>query len=411
MIDLSFLSDSAKSVIKSQVPGFAGLFELVDQPVDFDSVKTQLAELARQTMSQELGSGYAESKDQITQNYKTLLNGLPESQKQRAIDYYANSLVEATKPFEGQVDSKKTQLLESFKTELKGQLAQGAIGVGAGLFQILDSARKRSGLSAPKLPERFDRDFTIQSELTKAISRADQGNPELTRQFEGVLAEARELDDSRAGAASGGDASKFLANAQGSELRRANSSRDFLANIDQQQANARADVNQLFAIDQGERRAVQRQDNQIFNIEEGRFRTNIAELTAQKNSGLQNLFDGLGATVRSGVGLKSVQNRLEGLQNRVPEAGVAIEESLPTTGVFDDELFSSPTSNVFSDGALNKTDVLLRAQNDPNFLTGLRNQLGIDDVGSFGSRDAFGIEDAFNNNRGSNFGLLFNDLQ
>ena len=99
--------------------------------------------------------------------------------------------------------------------QTRADVAVGAIQTGVGLIQTLRGVAKRNNLKEPKLPPELRKNSRLQTEITKAVFRADNVDPAQRTLFEGRIAEAERIANQNSRAS--GQVGQFAANQQASQ--------------------------------------------------------------------------------------------------------------------------------------------------------------------------------------------------
>lgn len=184
-----------------------------------------------------------------------------------------------------------SKALSYLKKELTADAIFSGLSAGVGLFQVIDATIKKGNLKPPRIPEKLTASKELQSQLTKAIYRSEQGiNPKLKSYYESRVAEANEIDNFRAKAT--GNIGQFVGNIQGNAIQRSKAMQEFaLKNEDEQRANRR-EVRALIGDELNEKQVLQNDEYRRFGIEESRYNRSLQNLDAQQGNGLDNLFGG-----------------------------------------------------------------------------------------------------------------------
>lgn len=198
---------------------------------------------------------------------------------------------------DGMTPANKKGLTDQQKSVISSVLTSntimGLVGAGAGLAQIISAESKRKGITPPEMPATMTKDPILQDQISKALVRAEEGDPDIAKDFEERLAEQRAVNTERAKTA--GNAGQFRSNAQAAGITETRETTKFAADQERRRASARQDLTSLLSLDQQEDRFMQQDEWKRFGVSDSRFRQNLNQLQAQKNSGFQNTFNSLAA--------------------------------------------------------------------------------------------------------------------
>lgn len=202
-----------------------------------------------------------------------------------------------------------TAQLRTAMRQLKANATVGALQTGAGLIQAISGIITKNGLQAPQLPSDYNKNPRLQTELSKAIYDSENADPELRNYFEGKVAESQAIQDSRSKVS--GQAGQFVGNQQ-ANARRSNSALIDFARLEED--NNRADesrVDRLIGEDIAEDKYIKDLEYRKFGAEESRYRAAGVSAQNQINSGLNNIFTGIGSLAGSLPDLEGVREQIE----------------------------------------------------------------------------------------------------
>jgi hypothetical protein len=249
----------------------------------YEDYKEELEKIAQLMVGDETGS-LTEGKRLLDQ----LLSGLEGKEKEYAQGYLDEQLGALAKDSGIDLNDDHKKMMRDI---VMGQTAMNAVGMGVGLFQAIEAQSRLNKLEPPKMPEMRVKNEGLQSALNETTRLAEEGDSGLKAFFEGKLAELDMLSNERAKSA--GNTGQYLGNRQASDIASRKALRDFTQQMELNKNNYRQQRNQLIGQDVAEDRDLQNEQYRRFGVEYDAYTNAVNQFGAQRNSGLDNLFDGL----------------------------------------------------------------------------------------------------------------------
>lgn len=223
-------------------------------------------------------------------------------------------------------------LSEEQRKAIKGAVASnmtlGTLKAGAGIFQIVDASLKKKNLDAPDFPELQAKNTRLSNRIADAQVRAEQGDPAIRAQFEKDMAFLESLYNERA--KSSGNAGQYLSNVQGNALRQERKLGQFAAEEANRRGRYRGELDSLIGMDIRENNRLHNEKWRQFDVLNNRYERSLANLNAQSNSGVENLFVGLDQLAAGGRVLPFLERQKQADPVTFGDLGASSLQSLPT---------------------------------------------------------------------------------
>lgn len=314
-----------------------------------DQIQARAAELAAQALSVDEADarGLTFARDERAQ----FIDSLPENQKEFARGAFADAY---TVGLQQVIPDASNSQINQLKTFAKAELFKSGVGAAAGVAQVIDGAFRNSRLQRPELPRGFQVNDQVRTRITQSIARENDGNADLQRLFDSRLAERNFVGNQIARATSGGDPSRFSANAQANNFRTATANRGLLELFDNLERRDRQETNSLIGELRTQEQLEANDDRRNFSAEEQRFNQDQARIGGQINSGFDNLFSSAGGVIDGLTALRAVNQQVAANRSAAEESNTSRSFTIPTVAPGTDSAAQSLTgAPVVNDGILN----------------------------------------------------------